>query len=184
MDVASKFICSCGTCGEQSLDVCSCETAAQERQFIRSSLQSGQSVSQATLAVQDKFGWVKPKFSAKVDSLARKAGRKINAASASGKAKPGELRIPDKQVVGFSDVRLSPSGTAKVATAADRQEIFSNFKCPCGQCGIDELKDCGCSHPRGASEVKGFVDERILEKRYTVAQLIAEVDRKYGNRKL
>jgi hypothetical protein len=92
MDVASKFICSCGTCGEQSLDVCSCETAVQEREFIRTSLQSGQSVDMVSLAVQDKFGWVKPAFSAKIDSLARKAGRRINAASASSRAKPGELR--------------------------------------------------------------------------------------------
>lgn len=184
LEVASKFICSCGTCGEQSLDVCSCGTAVQERQFIRTSLQSGQSLDQVVVAAGDKFGWVKPEFSAKIDSLVRKSGRRINATAESGVAKPRELRIPDKRVIGFPEVALSPSGTTKIATAADRLEIFTNFKCPCGQCGIDELKDCGCSHPRGATEVKGFVDGTIREHRYTVAQLIDEVEKKYGNRKL
>ncbi|MDP2884728.1 MAG: zinc ribbon domain-containing protein [Ignavibacteria bacterium] len=182
LDVASKFICSCGTCGEQSLDVCSCNTAVEERQYIRASLQSGQSVDQVAVAVGDKFGWVKPEFSAKIDSLARKSGRRINATAGSGVTKPGELRIPDKKEIGFSEFPLSQSGATKIATAADRDVIFSKFKCPCGQCGVDELKECGCSHPRGATEVKSFVDEKIAEKKHTIAQVIKEVENKYGGR--
>ncbi|MBF8295268.1 MAG: hypothetical protein HW389_1813, partial [Bacteroidetes bacterium] len=183
LDVASQFICSCGTCGEQALDVCSCNTAVEERQYIRTSLQSGQSVDQVAVAVGDKFGWVKPEFSARIDSLARKSGRRINATAGSGVTKPGELRIPDKKEIGFSEFPLSQSGTTKIATTADRDVIFSKFKCPCGQCGVDELKECGCSHPRGATEVKSFVDEKIAEKKHTIAQVIKEVENKYGGRK-
>ncbi len=183
-EIASKFICSCGTCGEQPLDVCACNTAVQERQYIRTSLQSGQSVGKVALAVQENFGWVKPEFSAKIDSLARKSARRINATSGSGVTMPGELRIPDKKVIGFSEVSLPQFSTTKIATAADRDQIFSKFKCPCGQCGIDELKECVCSHPRGAAEVKSFVDDKIAENKYTIAQIAKQVENKYGARKL
>ncbi len=128
LDVASKFICSCGTCGEQPLDVCSCNTAVKERQYIRTSLQSGQSLNQVALAVQDNFGWVKPEFSAKIDSLARKSGRRIKTTSASGVTNRGELRIPDKKV-------------------------------------------------------RSVVDEKIAEKKHTIAHVIKEVENKYGGRK-
>lgn len=182
LDVAAKFICSCGTCGEQPLDVCACNTAVQERQYIRTSLQAGQSREQVAVAIRDKYGWEKPEFSAKIDSLASKSGSKTT--STSIVTKPGELRIPDRKGTGFSEFPLSESVQTTIATTVDRDKVFSNFKCPCGQCGIDELKDCGCSHPRGATEVKGFVDGKIRENRYTVAQLIDAVEKKYGNRKL
>jgi hypothetical protein len=184
LEVASRFICSCGSCGEQPLDVCACNTAVQERQYIRTSLQAGQSFAQAVQAVRDRYGWAKPEFSGKFDSLAQKSVEKSKTRSASGVTKSLELKLPDNKGIGFSEFPLTQSASTAIATVADRDKIFSNFKCPCGQCGIDELKDCGCSHPRGATEVKGFVDGKILEKRYTVAQLIDEVDKKYGNRKL
>jgi hypothetical protein len=74
-------------------------------------------------------------------------------------------------------------GTSTVTTAADRIEIFSHFRCPCGQCGIEELKDCECNHPRGAMEVKAFVDAKIAAGKYTVAEVVNEVELKYGGKK-
>jgi hypothetical protein len=57
--VASRFICSCGTCGEKRLDVCSCETAQQERAFIHEQLRNGRSESEATEALKQKYGGLK-----------------------------------------------------------------------------------------------------------------------------
>lgn len=61
-EVASKFICSCGTCGEQPLDSCTCNTAIQERQFIRNAVQSGGTSEQIIAAVNTTYGWMKPEF--------------------------------------------------------------------------------------------------------------------------
>lgn len=183
LEVASEFICSCGTCGEKPLDICRCDTAIEERQFIRTALQAGQSRNDVTLGVQTTFGWVKPQFSAKIDSLSRISGRKVNSASRPGLPASVELKVPDRPAMKLQGTRLSPMGAPVIATLADRDWIFSQFKCPCGQCGIDELKDCTCRHPRGATEVKSFVDEKIREQRFTVAQIVDEVEGTYGSRK-
>lgn len=58
-EISSKFICSCGTCGELSLDVCTCEVAVDERQFIRMALQSGNDYVKIINAVNQKYGWMK-----------------------------------------------------------------------------------------------------------------------------
>lgn len=89
----------------------------------------------------------------------------------------------EQKELGFSQFPKTQTGLSKIATAADRIEIFSRFKCPCGQCGIDELKDCGCAHPRGATEVKSFVDQKIAENKYTIAQITKQVEDKYGGKK-
>lgn len=171
MEIASKFICSCGTCGEQPLDVCTCERAVEERQFIRNYLQAGQTNEQIIAVLNTTFGWIKPEFASLVGSTNPKAGIST------------KLDVPKQSENNILSLASKISGNAKLATTADRIEIFSRFKCPCGQCGIDELKDCNCNHPRGAQEVKAFVDERIREAKYTVAQLISDVERKYGSRK-
>ncbi len=171
LQIASKFICSCGTCGEQPLDVCTCERAVEERQFIRNYLQAGQTNEQIIAALNRTFGWIKPEFASLVSSADPKAGTST------------KLVAPER----IETSRLKPTTpaetSARLATLADRVGIYSHFKCPCGQCGIDELKDCTCNHPRGAKEVKAFVDDRIREAKYTVAQLVAEVEKKYGGRK-
>ena len=170
-DVVSKFICSCGTCGEQPLETCTCNTAIQERQFIRSSLQSGQSAGQVIAAVNSNFGWMKPEFGARYDSLQRRNGQSTR------------LTVPAQKELGPLEATQTKLGTSTVTTAADRIEIFSHFRCSCGQCWIEELKDCECNHPRGATEVKSFVDQKIAEKKHTIAQVIVQVEKKYGGRK-
>ena len=170
-EIASKFICSCGSCGEQPLDICRCNTAVQERQFIRSSLQAGNTLDQVTAAVNSNFGWMKPEFGARYDSLARRAGQS------------SKLVPPKQNSLALLPLISGRSSDQKIAAVADREGIFSRFQCPCGQCGIDELKDCSCDHPRGAREVKAFVDRKITENKYTIAQLIDQVDIQYGGRK-
>lgn len=171
LQIASKFICSCGTCGEQPLDVCTCERAVEERQFIRNYLQAGQTNEQIIAALNTTFGWIKPEFAARYDSLARMTGQST------------KLTVPKQSESDMLALASKISSTYKLATSLDRVEVFSRFKCPCGQCGIDELKDCNCNHPRGATEVKAFIDEKIREGTFTVAQLIGEVEKKYGGRK-
>lgn len=166
VEVASKFICGCGSCGEQPLDTCTCNAAIQERQFIRDYLSAGQTVEQVILAVNDSFGWMKPEYAPKYGGL-------------SSRLAPPSQNLPEFGKVGS---KSSPTNS-RIATPADRTEIFSYFECPCGQCGIDELKDCECSHPRGASEVKAFADEKILEGRLTVVQVVDLIEGKYGSRK-
>lgn len=176
-EVASQFICSCGTCGEEPLDVCSCNTAVQERQFIRNAVQSGQTVDQIVTAVNSTFGWMKPEFVVKYDSVGRRSIPEpvtSKTDGSKGQGPTGKKNTPATQTTPqagtntrtFSQLRIGNSG---IATAFDREEVFSRFRCPCGQCRIDELKDCSCDHPRGAKEVKAFVDQKIAEKQYTVA---------------
>lgn len=183
MDVAARFICSCGSCGEKPLEICKCDTAVEERQFIRGLLQSGRSLDQVTLEVRDRYGWAKPDFTVSPDSESRVSGRSFDAISDSGVAGAGTLRLPDRDGVSKSTELPSQQRKTSIAMVTDRNDVFSHFTCPCGRCGIDELKDCECNHPRGAAEVKGFVDEKIRENRFTVAQLIDEVERTYGSRK-
>ena len=57
--VAARFACSCGTCGEKRLDVCSCETAQTERAFIEEQLRNGRSEEEAAQALKQKYGGLK-----------------------------------------------------------------------------------------------------------------------------
>ncbi len=72
-------------------------------------------------------------------------------------------------------------GTAM--TTSQRREVLSHFRCPCGRCGMENLADCECDHPRGAKEVKGFLDLKLSNGEYTSQQLVAEVEKVYGGRK-
>jgi len=165
--VASKFVCSCGTCGEIPLESCTCETAIEERQFVRDRIVSGQDLNVVTAALALTYGSPKPAFAEEVTALTSKE----SAQSA-------------------SDAQSPPIGTKKAATAVtavatllDRNEVFSHFTCPCGQCGIDELLYCDCSHPKGAREVKKYVDDLIRSNTKSVKDVVEAVDAKYGGRK-
>lgn len=59
MRVAARFACSCGTCGEKRLDICSCETAQTERAFIQEQLRNGRSEAEAAEALKQKYGGLK-----------------------------------------------------------------------------------------------------------------------------
>jgi len=166
IEVASKFTCSCGSCGEEALETCTCGTAEQERNFIRQELQSGKSVSQAITVLNARYGHLKPEFADKIEG----GGLNLDFSA-------------QQQNDIFSQITSSASGSNnRIATDQDREEVFSHFECPCGQCGIPKLHDCLCQHPRGATEVKLFVDSEIDNGKYTIAELIDMVDKKYGHK--
>ncbi len=61
MQIAKKFDCSCGTCGDLSLDTCTCPTAVKEREFIRKSVEEGTGSDQIIAAVKKTYGHMKSK---------------------------------------------------------------------------------------------------------------------------
>ncbi len=173
MEIAGKFVCSCGTCGEQPLDVCTCPTAIQERQIIRNYLQMGRQPSEVIVALNRSFGWIKPEFAGLVGDSTSTLRSDLPTLSLKQSSVPGILEQKAAALVRDKEI----------AKPADRLEILARFRCPCGQCSIDELKDCDCAHPRGAKEVKAFVDARIREGSLTVAQIVDIVNSRYGGKK-
>jgi hypothetical protein len=71
----------------------------------------------------------------------------------------------------------------EILPAAQRTEVLSHFRCPCGKCGMENLAECECDHPRGGREVRGFLDRKLSEKQYSSIQLIAEIEKVYGKKR-
>lgn len=162
--VASRFICSCGSCGEEALETCTCKTAVLERDYIKTELQKGKSFNQVVTAVYTKYGHPKPEYKDMIIQISEKDSlQKVKNITAPV--------VPPMQVK-----------TKQLAVFQDRQEIYSHFECPCGQCGIPELTDCNCDHPGGATEVKIFIDEKINEGKFTVTQIVDKVNEHYGHK--
>lgn len=152
-EIASQFVCGCGSCGEESLEICDCNFAIQEKEFIRTLVQNSKDDASIISDVNSKYGGIKSDIS--VDNS----------------IKPSAINTPQ------TNMKL-------VASFNDRVKIYSQFECPCGQCGIDELKDCTCNHKNGAVEVKGFIDSQIALNLYSVDEIVSQVTSKYGGKKL
>lgn len=155
--VASKFVCACGSCPKEPLETCACPTARRERDFIRNALYSGQAEDEVIAVLNKKYGGLK------ANDQSIPGGGKVN------------LTIP-------APVDLNSADNDAIASFTNRAEIIAHFTCPCGQCEMDELKDCDCEHPNGATEVKRFIDEKINEGSYTVAGVVELVENKYGGK--
>ncbi len=56
LEVASKFNCSCGSCGITPLETCSCPTAIAERNFIRAELRKGNDAESVTKTMMSVYG--------------------------------------------------------------------------------------------------------------------------------
>lgn len=56
MNIAKQFNCSCGSCGEKELIVCTCPTAIKTKQFIEESLKKGLSTDDVSDIVNMTFG--------------------------------------------------------------------------------------------------------------------------------
>ena len=56
LDVASHFLCSCGSCGDKELVSCSCDTAVQEKDFIQDLIQKGYEKEAIITTVETMFG--------------------------------------------------------------------------------------------------------------------------------
>lgn len=76
LSIAGRFICSCGSCGEQPLDTCTCGTAVEERGFIRNAIQAGQDDGQIITAVRATYGWMKPDSGAPAPGAAPRGAQK------------------------------------------------------------------------------------------------------------
>ncbi len=74
MQIAKKFDCSCGTCGDLSLDTCTCPTAVKEREFIRKSVEERKSPDQIIAAVNRTYGHMKSKTNFVVPPLSNFGG--------------------------------------------------------------------------------------------------------------
>ena len=109
--------------------------------------------------VYQRYGRIKPRY-----------------ASLLGEGKGGEAE----------KAALPPQGTAgrtdSLATKADLPAIASRFTCACGQCQDMNLAQCDCDHPRGAVEMKAFIEYEISQKHHTVAEIEKSVAYEYGHR--
>ena len=56
MDIARDFYCSCGSCGQEELVVCTCDTAVQEKNYIQDLLDKGYDKESINATVQAMFG--------------------------------------------------------------------------------------------------------------------------------
>lgn len=153
-EIAANFVCGCGSCNEESLEICKCNYAIEERQFIRDYLEQNRNSTDIISAMTSKYGGLKSENKTDKKGL-------------------NTFKIP-------SNISVTEAG---VASIYDRENIYSAFKCPCGQCGVDELKDCTCNHKNGAQEVKKYIDDKISENQFSVAQIIDIVNNTYGGKK-
>ena len=58
-EVASKFVCACGSCPSEPLESCSCATARKERDFIRNALAGGQNADDVVKVLNNQYGGLK-----------------------------------------------------------------------------------------------------------------------------
>lgn len=56
LQLASLFLCSCGSCQEPELRDCSCPTAIEEKQYIADELSAGRTVEETVQLVQERYG--------------------------------------------------------------------------------------------------------------------------------
>ncbi len=56
LDIASHFLCSCGSCGDKELVSCTCDTAVQEKDFIQDLIQKGYERESIITTVGTMFG--------------------------------------------------------------------------------------------------------------------------------
>jgi cytochrome c-type biogenesis protein CcmH/NrfF len=64
-EVAEKFICPCGGCGEMALETCSCDMhqgAIEAKSFIQQQLNQGKSKDEVIAAMIQRYGYLKPEY--------------------------------------------------------------------------------------------------------------------------
>lgn len=172
MEIASKFVCGCGSCGEEALEICTCNYAVKERQFIRDYLESNNSEDIVIRAVINKYGGYKLEHGNETLSQ-NQFGLNSN-----------NLSINPSNVIQLVDSnKINFTNDISLATFSDRETIYTKFECPCGQCGIKELAECTCTHVNGAIEVKKFIDMKISQNKFSADQIVEFVAENYGGLK-
>jgi cytochrome c-type biogenesis protein CcmH/NrfF len=152
-NVASKFICGCGECDNLDLADCTCPSAIEGRELIDRELKRKTPEQEVIKLVNGRYGRIKLQYASLV-------------AGASSEP-PAATPAPAK-----------PSGG--IATEADARWIASQFICPCGQCQDHALSECDCRHPKGATEIKAFIQYKISQKRHTAEEIVKAVAGEYG----
>jgi len=143
-------------CGtcNDTLTDCNCPTANREKQLIIDEIENSTPNSKIIRLVYNKYGLIKPEYKYLL----------------SGGNSSNEFNNKSKK--------------SKIALVSDRSFIISKFKCTCGQCNIEELAECNCTHPNGATEVKEFIDQQIAIQKFSVDQIIKNVNARYGGIKI
>lgn len=169
-EIASKFLCSCGTCDVPELADCVCPTAIEEKALIERELELGTPQTQVVELVQRRYGRLKPQYASLVGSA---AGEPV-ASMGEGGAEPDESADGSPRLVESEPLSI-------LATEVDTLAIASRFTCACTQCRDHVLAECFCSHPGGAAEMKAYINYRISQQRHTVDEIVKAVAQEYGH---
>jgi cytochrome c-type biogenesis protein CcmH/NrfF len=152
--VASKFLCGCGNCDELELADCTCPNAIEGKELIDRELKRKTSEQEIVKQVNSRYGRIKAQYASLV----------AGASNASPAIPPAPAKSSDG-----------------VATEADAQRIASRFICACGRCQDHALSECNCNHPKGATEMKAFIQYKISQKRHTAEGIVKMVADEYGH---
>jgi hypothetical protein len=109
-------------------------------------------------------------------NVAKKARQTIRESIQAGRS-PGDIMATIDRSFGGrkADSAFAQSGLSTTGSlTALRTEVLSHFRCPCGKCGMENLAECECQHPRGAKEVRAFLDKKLAT---------AEIEKAYGGKK-
>ena len=169
LDVAGKFRCACGSCEEPELAECTCPTAVEEKELISWELRRGQGEAEVVRLVERRYGGLKSRFASMLGG-----GPPATESAAEGFA---QSQLAD---YAEGDARRA-SGLRVLAAAVDSTAVVSRFTCACGEFQDHALSACDCDHPRGAVEMKAFIDHKISQQRHTVDELVRAVAYEYGH---
>ncbi len=56
MDIAKQFACSCGSCNERNLAICTCSVAVTTKTFIEKNLKNGVPANDVIRLIKDLYG--------------------------------------------------------------------------------------------------------------------------------
>ena len=155
-DVASKFLCSCGSCNDNELASCSCPTAIEEKTFIDDHLKRGVQQTEVIRHVNNRYGHIKTEFVSLLTSP----------------------EPPPKVALPISEAVLNKPSDFSVEDHA--KQIAARFYCACKQCD-HILAECTCEHARGAGEMMAFIRLKIAQKQFTTDEIIQSVQDEYGH---
>lgn len=155
-NVASKFLCSCGSCNDNELASCTCPTALEEKVFIDDHLKRGVLEGDVIRHVNNRYGHIKAEFVALLT----------------------DLEPPPKSIVSISETLLNQPSDFSIEDHV--KQIASRFDCACKQCD-HVLAECTCDHPRGAGEMMAFIRFKIAQKRFTTDEIVQAVQGEYGH---
>ncbi len=65
--IASMFICSCKKCKMESLEVCKCNRAIEERNLIRKYTEQNETVEKVVLTIAERYGFLKAEYANNYD---------------------------------------------------------------------------------------------------------------------